>query len=640
MPNSSSIRGRDGLYYRIPDFDELDGYDNVNTPAYGKDLIDDLQLSDLDPSIRLLPSGTAMGRADNDEGSYRLPPFADMGSRFSPANAGVRLTARDSSMPTTDSGGYGREYLQANTPVKSWLLNTMLDDGETNSESSATQNLAIRNAGLLSRFDTSTPQENRFGVINADELQEGNSIYTPSTRFSTAKEAAYGRVNFVPDYPLGATTAEEIRPEEGGSPYLQGVVNRLHGIPALTHEEVARGVNIPLKIDDLLGNSADLRFAPRTHTIQRDDNPWLLGKQYFNDGRAGQFILAQNGLPTSVDGARNLPVGRVLTIPDNITNANLRAGGQLIADDTSARQQAIELAQRQRAEQSNAQVESENRIRQSTGNTDLPIRIVNNAFPGISPSAAQTYQSILAGDAEAKVGVPPGVKYINAAKGFGPLVIDETRMHVKDFGRVSPHEIFTGLVNKGLNNYLGYQPYTEMSNFKVRDMGPVRVGQIYDVDIWPKGWFDNGTVVLTKWENNPKTGLPSIRLSTTDTRGASNKSDDVTGEHAVSGGREISVEVNPNGGFDIVNRGLSRSTRSWVSDGEFLLDKSWFRDEGGAQNANWQRFMQGLANKIKENGGNIGEKEATIYHYPNSPTDSNVAVQPGVKPKFVHRERF
>ncbi|MES2041604.1 MAG: hypothetical protein V4495_27620 [Pseudomonadota bacterium] len=519
-------------------------------------------------------------------------------------------------------------------------MNTMLDDGETNSESSAGKNLPRRNTGLLSRFDTSTPQEVRFGVINPDELQEGNSIYTPSPRFNTAKEAAYGRVNFVPDYPLGATTAEDIRPEDGGSPYLQRVVNRPSGMPALTREEVERGVNIPLKIDDLLSNSADLRFAPRTHTIQRDDNPWLLGKQYFNDGRAGMSILAQNGLSTSVDGARKLPVGRVLTIPDNINNANLRAGGQLIAADASLRQQAAELARRQQAIKSNSQVEDENGIRQSTGNTDLPIRIVKNAFPGISQSAAETYQSILAGDAEAKVGVPAGVKYINAAKGFGPLVIDETRMHVKDFGRVSPHEIFTGLVNKGLNNYLGYQPYTEMSNFKVRDMGQVRVGQIYDVDIWPKGWFDNGTVVLTKWENNPKTGLPSIRLSTTDTRGASNKSDDVTGEHAVSGGREISVEVNPNGGFDIVNRGLSRSTRSWVSDGEFLLDISKFRHEGGAQNANWQRFMQGLANKIKENGGNIGEKEATIYHYPNSPTDSNVAVQPGVKPKFVQRERF
>ncbi|WP_423009124.1 hypothetical protein [Undibacterium sp. JH2W] len=50
--------------------------------------------------------------------------------------------------------------------------------------------------------------------------------------------------------------------------------------------------------------------------------------------------------------------------------------------------------------------------------------------------------------------------------------------------------------------------------------------------------------------------------------------------------------------------------------------------------------MQGLANKIEQDGGNIGEKEATIYHYPNSQTDSSVAVQPGVKPKFIRRERF
>lgn len=637
MPNRSSIRGRDGLYYRIPDFDELDGYDHFNAQDYASNMADDLQLSDLDPSIRLLPSGTAMGRADNDEGSYRLPPFDDIGSRFSPVNTGVRLMARDNSMPTTNAGGFSREYLQASTPARSWLLNTMSDNGETNSESFAAQNLAPRNTGLLSRFDTSTPQEYRLGIVSPDDLQEGNSTYTPYGREKLAHDDS---ANFLPDYSLGASLTERIRPEDVGSLPLQRDFSRLRGMPVLTREEVERGVNIPLKIDDLLSNAADLRFAPRTHTIRRGDNPSLLGKQYFNDGRAGMSILAQNGLATSVDGARNLPVGRVLTIQDNITNANLRAGGQFIADDTSARQRAMESAQRQRAEQSNAQARSENGIRQSTGNTDLPIRIVNNAFSGVSQSAAQTYQSILAGDAEAKVVVPAGVKYINAAKGFGPLVIDETRMHVQDFGRVSPHEIFTGLVNKGLNNYLGYQPYTEMSNFKVRDMGPVRVGQIYDVDIWPRGWADNGTVVLTKWESNPKTGLPSIRLSTTDTRGASNKSDDVTGEHAVSGGREISVEVNPNGGFDIVNRGLSRSTRSWVSDGEFLLDISKFRHEGGAQNANWQRFMQGLANKIKENGGNIGEKEATIYHYPNSPTDSNVVVQPGVKPKFIHRERF
>ncbi len=117
MPNRSSIRGRDGLYYRIPDFDEPDGYDDFNVQNSVRDMADDLQLSGLDPSIRLLPSGTAMDRADNDEGSYRLPLFADMGSQFSPASDGVRLMARGGSMPMTDAGDFGRERLQASTPA-------------------------------------------------------------------------------------------------------------------------------------------------------------------------------------------------------------------------------------------------------------------------------------------------------------------------------------------------------------------------------------------------------------------------------------------------------------------------------------------------------------------------------------------
>ncbi|MBC3908032.1 LysM peptidoglycan-binding domain-containing protein [Undibacterium umbellatum] len=365
MPNRSSIRGRDGLYYRIPDFDEFDDYDNFNAPAYGKDLADELQFSDLDPSIRLLLSGTAMRRADNDEDSYRLPLFADMGNQFSPANTGVRLMARDDSMPTTDAGGFGREYLQASTPARSWLLNTMSNNGETNSESFAAQNLAPRNTGLLSRFDTSTPQEYSLGIVSPDDLQEGNSTYTPYGREKLADDDS---ANFLPDYSLGASLTERIRPEDVGSLPLQRDVSRLRGMPVLTREEVERGVNIPIKIDDLLSNAADLRFAPRTHTIQRGDNPSQLGKQYFNDGRAGMSILAQNGLATSADGARNLPVGRVLTIPNNITNANLRAGGQLIAADTSERRQAIELAQRQRVEQSNAQVSFGNGVRQHSRN--------------------------------------------------------------------------------------------------------------------------------------------------------------------------------------------------------------------------------------------------------------------------------
>lgn len=79
MPSRSSIRGRDGLYYRIPDFDELDGDDNFNAQDLGSNMADDLQLSDLDPSIRLLPSGTTMGRGGNDEDSYRAQTFDGMG---------------------------------------------------------------------------------------------------------------------------------------------------------------------------------------------------------------------------------------------------------------------------------------------------------------------------------------------------------------------------------------------------------------------------------------------------------------------------------------------------------------------------------------------------------------------------------
>lgn len=57
-------------------------------------------------------------------------------------------------------------------------MNTLSDNGEANSESSAAQNLAKRNTGLLSRFDTSTPRGNHSHIISPDEQQEGNSTYT------------------------------------------------------------------------------------------------------------------------------------------------------------------------------------------------------------------------------------------------------------------------------------------------------------------------------------------------------------------------------------------------------------------------------------------------------------------------------
>ncbi|MES2041597.1 MAG: hypothetical protein V4495_27585 [Pseudomonadota bacterium] len=93
MPNRSSIRGRDGLYYRIPDFDELDGYDDVDPQAYNQNLADDLQLSDLGPNIPRLKPSTIISRGGSDEDRYSLPFSADRGSRFSPADMDIRRAA-------------------------------------------------------------------------------------------------------------------------------------------------------------------------------------------------------------------------------------------------------------------------------------------------------------------------------------------------------------------------------------------------------------------------------------------------------------------------------------------------------------------------------------------------------------------
>ncbi len=218
------------------------------------------------------------------------------------------------------------------------------------------------------------------------------------------------------------------------------------------------------------------------------------------------------------------------------------------------------------------------------------------------------------------------------------MVMDETTLHIKSFGRTSATQLVTGLVTQGLNNYLGYEPYSDMSQFSVRNMGPVKVGQIYDVKIWPMGWADNGTVVLTKWEND-KAGMPMFRLSTTDSSGAAD-TDDVTGRHAVSGARDITFEPHPKGGYTLVNRGVSRASNWWVGDGEKVLDWTLFRNEGGAQNANWERFIKGVANKIVSSGGSVGEKTSTIYHYPNIPTASKVIPQPGIKPVQVQTRKF
>ena len=353
MP-SSSILGRDGLYYRIPDFDEFDGSNDFNMQAYNRKMVGDLQLSDLDPSIRLLQPDTAMIRRSDEEDGYGLSPVADMGSRISPGMAGARLMTRTGSIPMTDNSDVGRDVLQARVPMSNWPSAAVLDsDGRdaTSRAFSATPNVTTRNSGLLSRFGVVTPQANRFDFIHSDDVPEGIS---GDALLSKANGEDY-LDSLSPAHSMKDVLSKEIDTDNERSPYLQRAADRWQGMPVLTREEVEAGVNAPVQIDDLLGNLQDIRVAPRTYTIGLDDNPSLIGKRFFGDARAGKAILEANGLPSTVEGARRLRVGNVLTIPDHLTRANLRAGGQLIAADTLERQQAAELAQRQRAEESNSQ---------------------------------------------------------------------------------------------------------------------------------------------------------------------------------------------------------------------------------------------------------------------------------------------
>ncbi|MGQ0712086.1 MAG: hypothetical protein ACT4NV_20330, partial [Rhodoferax sp.] len=81
------------------------------------------------------------------------------------------------------------------------------------------------------------------------------------------------------------------------------------------------------------------RQGPRTYTVREGDNPARIGRAFFGDERAGAAIMAHSGLNASVRGARALQVGQVLTIPENLSEANLRAGGQLIGMDSAIRAQ-------------------------------------------------------------------------------------------------------------------------------------------------------------------------------------------------------------------------------------------------------------------------------------------------------------
>jgi hypothetical protein len=133
-------------------------------------------------------------------------------------------------------------------------------------------------------------------------------------------------------------------PYDAGAAWMADVAGRRAAnpmyTPALAQDELLGGR------DDVNGMDlqSDQYRAPRTYTVQRGDNPASIGRAFFGDERAGAAILAANGLNASVRGARGLQIGQVLTLPDDISEGNLRSGGRLIGADTSIRAQEAAAA--------------------------------------------------------------------------------------------------------------------------------------------------------------------------------------------------------------------------------------------------------------------------------------------------------
>ncbi|MFZ6780755.1 hypothetical protein ACO0LD_28310 [Undibacterium sp. Ji83W] len=219
MPNRSSIRGRDGLYYRVPDLDELDGYDNFNPPAYGKDLADELQLSDFDPNIRLLQSDTARSRGNFDTDSDR-PQVSDvmggMSTRFIPAGMDFRYAAENGnfSAAMADTSGYAPENLQTSTPVRGLLSRVMPGNDEDGGEISVTP--------LARRFEndayyTSAPDAYGNAITEAEKTKRSTrsapsdssgsgwaAPQTSSARLADYAAQTYGRA-------AGCSTIDECK---------------------------------------------------------------------------------------------------------------------------------------------------------------------------------------------------------------------------------------------------------------------------------------------------------------------------------------------------------------------------------------------------------------------------------------------
>ncbi len=129
-------------------------------------------------------------------------------------------------------------------------------------------------------------------------------------------------------------------------------------------------LNGSLAQDEQLGQSS----GPQTYTIKAGDNPASLGRRFGGDERLGATIMADNGLPVSVRGARSLPIGKELTIRADYNDTNLTAGGALIGADTAVRKRdaAIAAAAEQAALVADQQRYTDMRVGAWSGRTNMP----------------------------------------------------------------------------------------------------------------------------------------------------------------------------------------------------------------------------------------------------------------------------
>lgn len=208
--------------------------------------------------------------------------------------------------------------------------------------------------------------------------------------------------------------------------------------------------------------------------------------------------------------------------------------------------------------------------------------------------------------------------------GAGVLYFDEYSVDVVLGPNDTPASIIKGLAERSPDKYIGYKPYTRLSDFTMFDMGEVKLGQIYNVRIGSELWGssiygDNGTVTLSDYRLEKDRAL--MQLWTTDASAGLAKGikdtngNTMNGDHVVTGGRNLIIEpAETPGVYRITNRGVSEPWGQMSRVGEGFFN-NFYGAEGGVQNANWQRMMTGLVKKIETNGGYAVTKPVATYGY-------------------------